>query len=81
MSKEILTPNWAVFNGHVNDASKRALESMDKWAPTLAEEIRKIEAEEGIMAIFNTEPTQASASYAALVSHFVNEDRERDEAA
>lgn len=64
----------AVFNGHVNDANKRAMEVLDKHFPDLASEIRALDAKHnGIMGIFRMEDelTPAIAAYAALVTAFV----------
>jgi len=72
--KEPMDVYFSVFNYHVNDAKDRALEVLEKYSPTYVEEIRQAE-EEGIMTIFQKEPTPASASFAILVAFFVNEDR------
>lgn len=71
----VLDPQYSVFNGHVNDADRRARQvlracGMNAWLL----EVEAIEAEEGgIMAIFHCEVTPATAAYAALVTAFVNE--------
>jgi hypothetical protein len=71
----LLTPNFAVFNGHINDADARARrvlreQGMGQWLS----EVETIEhTNGGIMAIFNREPTAATAAYVALVTAFVNE--------
>jgi len=74
---ERMSGGFSVFNGHINDAHKRAMEEMDIAVPAYAEEVREISREgNGIMAIFNQPPTTATAWYVALVTHFVNEGRE-----
>ena len=72
--KERMNGYFAVFNGHVNSANVRALQEMDRACPGWAEEVRAIE-ENGIMNIFNREPTPATATYVSLVTYMVNEDR------
>jgi hypothetical protein len=63
-----------VFNCHVNDADKRARETLAISYPTFLEEVEKIEEEEnGIMGIFHREPTQATMAYTILVTAFVCE--------
>jgi hypothetical protein len=65
---------FSVFNGHVNDADKRARELMKTIASDWLEEVEKIEKEgDGIMAIFNTQATLASICYASIVAAYVNE--------
>lgn len=61
----------SVFNGHINDADKRARAILsDKHR----EEVERIEREgEGIMAIFDRSPTSATLRYVELVTQFVNE--------
>ena len=75
-SSERLSPTWAVFNGHINDASDRAFLLLDEFSPSLANEVREIEENGGgIMSIFQVPPTPATSAYAWLVTAFVNEDR------
>jgi len=71
MKKEKMNPNYSVFNNHVNKAGKRALKVLNENFPAWYIEIRKSE-EEGIMSIFNSSPSPASAAYVALVTAFVN---------
>lgn len=74
---EKLSPYFAVFNGHVNEADKRARAFLaENSLTTWLEEIKAMEAKEnGIMALFNHEPTAATGAYVALVTLFVNEGR------
>lgn len=75
---ERMGPTWAVFNGHSNDASDRAVAILEEFYPSWAEEIAKAQ-EEGIMVIFDKEPTPATAAFSMLVTAFVNEDRKGEE--
>lgn len=70
--RERMSPNFAVFNNHVNGAGDRARELIREFAPTLADEIDAID-EKGIMGVFDKEPTQATSAYVWLVTAFVNE--------
>ena len=76
---ERMGPTWAVFNGHSNDASDRAVAILEEFYPSWAEEIKKAQ-EKGIMVIFDKEPTPATAAFSMLVTAFVNEDKEQDNA-
>ena len=72
---EKLSPEFALFNYHINDAKDRALAVLDEYFSPYADEIRKAD-EEGIMSIMQTQPTPATASFVVLVTMFVNESRE-----
>ena len=65
----------SVFNGHINDADRRARRAMAASSPDWLAEIERIEREgKGIMAIFSDgPPTVATVRYASLVEGFVNE--------
>lgn len=71
MSIERMDSQISVFNLHVNDAGKRALKVMEDNFPDFYKEIKK-EYDEGIMSIFNYEPTLATGMFCALVTAFVN---------
>lgn len=76
MTKHPLTPRWAVFNGHINDADKRARALMAAVAPEWLTRLEKVESETGgIMGIFNRNAELATTFYAALVTGYVNEER------
>ena len=62
---------FSVFNQHVNKAELRAKKVMRDNFPMMYREIRKVE-KEGIMSIFNQDPTNATLVYSALVTAFVN---------
>jgi len=65
---------FSVFNGHKNNADKRARELMSRECPDALAEVEKIEREEGgIMAIFHCAPCFATATYAGAVFAYVNE--------
>jgi hypothetical protein len=67
-------PSGPVFNQHVNDAEKRTRLLMSVVFPTyLALVDAMAEKHNGIMGIFNEEPTIATAVYVALVNAFVLE--------
>ena len=72
MTDERLDPHFAVFNGHVNDASDRARALLREFAPKLADEIDEA-YDKGIMSIFGKKPNQATSAYVWLVTAFVNE--------
>jgi hypothetical protein len=75
-SKERMSPNFAVFNLHVNDAGRRAEDVMRHAMPKYLERVKELETEgNGIMHIFNVPVEPATAAYIALVTAFVNEDR------
>ena len=72
--QRFLGPNWAVFNGHKNNATDRAFALLDQVNPDYAEEVRALEKKgNGIMHIFQVTPTPATAAFAYLVCAFVNE--------
>lgn len=74
--KAAMDPGFAVFNGHVNNADRRARDLMRRWFKSSLAEVEAIEEKNnGIMAIFHNDPTPAVLAYVALVTAFVNEDR------
>ena len=73
--KKWRSPRDAVFNGHINNAADRAVNELLRSFPKYAAEIKKLRVE-GIMSIFNEDPTPATAAYVALVTLFVNEDKQ-----
>ena len=77
MSKEKMSPSFAVFNNHVNDAGDKALALMEEFFPLHYEEVKKAD-EDGIMSIFNSEPTKAALIYVAMVTALVNEELDDD---
>lgn len=74
MSKERMTPQVAVFNGHANEAENRAIKLLREFSPEYAQEVEEAKSV-GIMSIFDTEPTPATSAFAFLVTAFVNESR------
>lgn len=74
--KEILSVGFAVFNGHVNDADKKARAIMQVICPDKLARVEEIEEEgNGIMHIFNVEPEPATLVYCGMVAGIVNADR------
>ena len=69
-----MDPNFAVFNGHKNDADKRARAALRRMGATKwLQEVENVERDgNGIMNIFNVPISPATAAYAALAAHFVN---------
>ena len=68
------TLSGAVFNGHSNDADSRARTLMEVVCPKWLKEVEQLEAEKnGIMGIFDNEPTPAVTAYVMLVNAFVLE--------
>jgi len=73
---EPMSPYFSVFNGHCNQADKRARAIMKAVAPESLEEVERVEKTgDGIMAVFQNSPTQALAMYVGMVTGFVNENR------
>lgn len=69
----------AVFNGHINNADRRARDAMARECPGYLARVLKTEKDGGgIMAIFNAplsksyKPYRAFERYAELVKLFVN---------
>lgn len=75
MAREKLDYYFSVFNGHINNAHDRAVEALKGENPDWAEEVLKAHTE-GIMGIFERDPTPATKRYVELVTQFVNEDAE-----
>lgn len=66
----------SVFNGHINNANKRAREIMKGIAPDFLKRINQIERKGGgIMAIFDYNPGDEPATmmFASMVAAFVND--------
>ena len=74
--REQLDPFFSVFNGHVNDADKKARACLSEYFTGSLEEVERIEKKHnGIMGIFDEEPNIHTNAYVALVTYIVNEDR------
>jgi hypothetical protein len=68
---------FSVFNGHVNNADKRAnAEFIAQFGQEAYDNEIKPLREKGIMLIFETDPTRLTMAWVALVTAFVNENRE-----
>lgn len=74
MSTEILDPHLAVFNSHVNNASDQADAEFIRTFGRAAweEHIQPLHAT-GIMAIFDSPPTEHTRFWVYSVTNFVNE--------
>lgn len=74
---ERMGPQFSVFNGHLNDADKRARKALvDMGRGDWLDEVERVEKDgEGTMAVFSKESTPATAAYIALVTYLVNEGR------
>lgn len=71
---ERMDPFTAVFNGHVNNAHRRAYTALRKSDPSaLAEVKRRSHRGGGIMAIFQEPCHVGVLKYISLVHRFVNE--------
>lgn len=71
-----MTPSFALFNSHVNDADKKARAILACIAPDKLKRIKKLEKEgKGIMHILNVEPEAATVAFIWLVTALVNADR------
>lgn len=76
-SKEILSPSFAVFNNHINDADRKARFLMMKFAPKYLEQLEANEKKSGgVMGIFQegAKASQAVSMYITFVTAFVNEE-------
>jgi hypothetical protein len=78
-----MDPGFAVFNGHINNADKRARAFMAKRCPTYLARVEALEREGcGIMYLFHvcgaTWGDVAARRYILLVTGFVNEDCDSD---
>lgn len=72
--RELMDLHFSVFNGHVNDANKRARELMRAIAPDWLEKVEEIETKgNGIMAIFDQNVTVEVMMYCSMVAAYVNE--------
>lgn len=68
------SPQFAVFNGHINDSDARARQHLGRMFPAWLRRIEEIEAEHGgIMGVFHVSPEPATGAYVALVTAFSNE--------
>jgi hypothetical protein len=73
LDKKRMDAGFALFNLHVNDAGKRAdAEFIEQFGQAKFDEVIAPLHEEGIMAIFNSDPTPETSAYVALVTAFVN---------
>lgn len=67
--------NFAVFNGHKNNASAIARRWMRINRPEWNARLNEIErAQGGIMGIFNQPPEPSTMAFAGMVQHIVNRD-------
>jgi hypothetical protein len=74
--KDRMDPGFAVFNGHVNDASDRAdAEYVAQFGQASFDEHIKPLHDAGIMSVFNTRPTAQTMAWTSLVTAYVNENR------
>lgn len=75
MSKQRMTPQFAVFNLHVNDAGKKAdREIIKQYGKEEFDTSLKPLHKFGIMAIFDqSPPTPIRVAWIALCTYFVNE--------
>ncbi len=72
--KNNMTPYFAVFNSHINNADKRVRRIMKEYFPDDLKELKKIEKKgNGIMTIFQDDPCLSTYLYTGLVTAFVNE--------
>ena len=71
MSNEKEDVIFSMFKNHVNDAGKRAMKVLKENFPDFYKEVKKAD-KNGIMSLFNVDPTEAALVYAALVTAFVN---------
>lgn len=66
--------HFSVFNGHVNDADKKARRMMEQLNPDYLKRVEELDEQgDGIMNIFNHPPEPATEMYTLLVTAYVNE--------
>ena len=71
-----MTPQFAVFNSHVNNASDRAdAEYIAQLGQASWDEHIKPLHDAGIMSVFATKPTHEAFAWVILVTAYVNENR------
>lgn len=63
---------FSVFNGHINDADKRARAALSPQQRAFVERVERDGG--GIMEIFDRKPSPALQRYVELVTAFVNEE-------
>ena len=74
MVKEIMTPHFAVFNQHINNAGERTKVAFDKrFGEGAWEKYMQKYEDNGIMTIFQEKPNEYTKWYAEAVAIFVNE--------
>lgn len=74
--EERMSLHFAVFNLHVNDADKRADEEfVAQFGVEMFYEHIAPFYEEGIMSMFDADPTLHGLAWATLVTAYVNENR------
>ncbi len=72
--KERMSPQFAVFNLHVNKAGKRAnKEFIRQFGQEEFDKVIKPARDAGIMSIFGEEPTASRLAWVTLVTAYVNE--------
>ena len=74
--KKAMTADFALFNSHINNADKKALNDVNnRFGKKGTSTIAKFK-EKGIMSIFKQEPTPITLFYVKQVKKYVNEGRE-----
>lgn len=77
MKNEYMSPGFAVFNCHVNNAKKRANKSfIEKFGRSAFNRTMLPLFRRGIMTIFHELPTEKTQYWVDQVTAFVNEDRQ-----
>ena len=73
---EPMDVGFAVFNGHVNDAFNKANAAfIEKFGQETFDRVIQPLHDQGVMAIFNTGPTEHTEWYAKKVQEIVNDGR------
>lgn len=73
---EPMDVGFAMFNSHVNDAANKANAAfIEKFGQEAFDRVIKPLHDQGIMAIFNTAPTEHTEWYATKVQEIVNDGR------
>ena len=71
-----LSPGFALFNNHINDADPWVRAYMEEYAPEYLREVDAIvSAHGGVMAIGTVPETPATSFYLGMICAAVNRDR------
>ena len=73
-----LSPGFALFSNHINDANAWVRAYMEEYAPEYLREVDAIVSAAGVMAIGTVPETPATAFYLGMICAAVNRDRDAE---